>query len=307
MYPEHGRDVASLVQRADIAMYGAKTRGVGHELYDAARDSHSTRRLSLMGELPEAIASDQLVVLYQPKADLRTGRLTGAEALVRWQHPAHGLLTPDLFLPLAEQCGLMPALTRRVLHDALAQLTRWDAAGLRLSVAVNLAMQDLVDIALPDEIARLVREHGVDASRLHLEVTETLVAADPPRVVEVLSRLRELGTTLSLDDFGTGSSSLGFLRMLPVHEVKIDKSFVMGMLEHKQDDAIVRTVIQLAHDFGLSVVAEGIETAATAGRLERYGCDQGQGYLLGRPMAADELAGLTDEVLHEDGHFVAPR
>jgi diguanylate cyclase (GGDEF)-like protein/PAS domain S-box-containing protein len=294
MYPEHGTDVATLVQRADIAMYCAKDKGLGHAVYDATSNEYSTERLSLMGELPEAIACDQLVVVYQPKVDLRTGEITGAEALVRWNHPVHGMLTPDVFLALVEQTGLMPALTLKVLDRALAQCATWRDHGLQLGIAVNLAAPNLVDIGFPDEVARLLLAHGVDAEALTLEVTETIVAADPPRVIDVMTRLRDLGMTLSLDDFGTGSSSLSFLRRLPVQELKIDKSFVLGMTDHPQDAAIVRTITQLAHDLGIAVVAEGIETPDVYERLRRYGCDAGQGFHLGRPMHADALTRLAD-------------
>ncbi|QEC46449.1 EAL domain-containing protein [Baekduia soli] len=293
MYPEHAPNLTALVQRADIAMYCAKSEGLGHSVYDPARDSSSTQRLALMGELPEAIESDELVVLYQPLIDFRSGAIAGAEALVRWQHPVHGLLGPDVLLPLVEQSGLMSLLTGRVLDRALAQRAAWSAAGLDLDVAVNLAAPNLIDIGFAAAVDALLREHGVPPRALTLEVTETIVAADPPRVIGVMGQLHALGVRLSLDDFGTGSSSLSFLRRLPVQELKIDKSFVLGMDGHAHDGAIVRMITRLGHDLGVSVVAEGIETAAVYEHLRAGGCDRGQGFLLGRPVPADELARLA--------------
>ncbi|HEY4096112.1 MAG TPA: diguanylate cyclase, partial [Baekduia sp.] len=212
VYPEHAPDVETLMQRADVAMYLAKSHGVGHEVYATARDGHSKERLSLIGELPAAIAGDAIVVYYQPQLDLATAQITGAEALVRWEHPEHGLLPPASFLALAEHAGLMRALTLRVLDQALEQCARWYADGLRLDVAVNLSAPDLMDRALPAEVGERLARWGVDPACLRLEITETIISADPDRVIEVMAALRALGVTLSLDDFGTGSSSLAYLR-----------------------------------------------------------------------------------------------
>lgn len=293
MYPDNAPDLSTLVQRADIAMYCAKADGVGHAVYDVTRDDSSTERLTLMAELPAAMAGDQLVVLYQPKVDLATGHVCGAEALVRWEHPTRGTLTPDVFLPLLERAGLMPALTLEVLERSLVQCGRWAADGLDLGIAVNLAAANLVDLTFPDRVDQLLCRHDVAASALTLEVTETIVGGDSPQVIDVLRRLRDIGVKLSLDDFGTGTSSLSFLRRLPVNELKIDKSFVLGMAEHAQDRAIVRTITQLAHDLGVLVVAEGIETPAVRDLLRADGCDRGQGFLIGRPMPADDLTRLV--------------
>ena len=239
MFPEHGRDVETLMQRADIAMYSAKARGVGHEVYSASRDGHSRARLALIGELPDAIESGQIVVHYQPKFDLESGEIAGAEALVRWDHPQFGLLGPGAFLPLAEQTGLMRPLTLRVLDDALAQCARWRDEGLMLPVAVNLGAPNLLDLGLPGDVHELLAKWDVGPSMLQLEITETIVAADPVRVIEIMQRLGELGISLSLDDFGTGSSSLAYLRELPVQELKIDKSFILGMDEDAEAAMIV--------------------------------------------------------------------
>ena len=293
MFPDHGRDVESLMQRADIAMYSAKARGVGHEVYSASRDGHSRARLALIGELPEAIESGQIVVHYQPKFNLATGTIEGAEALVRWEHPQFGLLGPGAFLPLAEQTGLMRPLTLRVLDDALAQCARWRDDGLTISVAVNLGAPNLLDLGLPQDVSALLDKYDVEPSLLHLEITETIVAADPVRVIEIMNALGALGIELSLDDFGTGSSSLAYLRELPVQELKIDKSFILGMDEDEEAATIVRTVVDLAHNLGLRAVAEGIETDEAYRLLAASGCDYGQGFLMGRPMPAAELSELA--------------
>ena len=293
MFPDHGRDVESLMQRADIAMYSAKSRGVGYEVYSASRDGHSRARLALIGELPEAIESGQIVVHYQPKFDLQTGTIGGAEALVRWEHPQFGLLGPGAFLPLAEQTGLMRPLTLRVLDDALAQCARWLESGLRLPVAVNLGAPNLLDLGLPVDVKALLEKWDLHPSMLQLEITETIVAADPVRVIEIMNKLGELGIELSLDDFGTGSSSLAYLRELPVQELKIDKSFILGMDEDAEAATIVQTIVDLAHNLGLRAVGEGIETEEAYRLLAECGCDYGQGFLMGRPMPAAELAELA--------------
>jgi diguanylate cyclase (GGDEF)-like protein/PAS domain S-box-containing protein len=289
MFPEHGRDVETLMQRADIAMYSAKARGVGHEVYTASRDGHSRARLALIGELPDAIDSGQIIVHYQPKFDLATGEIAGAEALVRWDHPQFGLLGPGAFLPLAEQTGLMRPLTLRVLDDALAQCARWRDEGLSLGVAVNLGAPNLLDLGLPGDVSQLLTKWDVSPAMLQLEITETIVAADPVRVIEIMNRLGDLGISLSLDDFGTGSSSLAYLRELPVQELKIDKSFILGMDEDDEAAMIVRTIVELAHNLGLRAVGEGIETEEARTLLADSGCDYGQGFLMGRPMPAAEL------------------
>ena len=291
MFPEHGRDVETLMQRADIAMYSAKSRGVGHEVYSASRDGHSRARLALIGELPNAIQTGQVVVHYQPKFDLETGEVCGAEALVRWDHPQFGLLGPGAFLPLAEQTGLMRPLTLRVLEDALAQCARWrDEDGLNMPVAVNLGAPNLLDLGLPVDVHELLAKYDVDPGMLQLEITETIVAADPVRVIEIMQRLGELGIALSLDDFGTGSSSLAYLRQLPVQELKIDKSFILGIDEDAEAATIVQTIVELAHNLGLRAVGEGIETEEAYRLLAASGCDYGQGFLMGRPMPAAELS-----------------
>jgi diguanylate cyclase (GGDEF)-like protein len=290
LYPDHGTTVGTLLQRADVAMYEAKRGRRGVVTYDAGRDPYSADRLGLVGELRRAIAADELVLHYQPKVALGTAAVTGVEALVRWQHPAHGLLAPDQFVPLAERTGVIADLTRWVVDTALAQHRAWRDEGLDLPVAVNLAAANVVDVALPDVIASLLARHEVAGDRLECEISEHTVMADPVRAAEVLARLRFLGIRLSLDDFGTGHSSLAYLKRLPLDEVKIDRSFVAGMASDENDAVIVRSTIDLARNLGLAVVAEGVETAEVMRGLARLRCDEAQGFHVSRPLPAEQLA-----------------
>ena len=293
LYPEHGRDPASLLQKADVAMYAAKGGQSGYELYSPETDRYSPRRLALVGELRSAASRGQLRVHYQPKSDLRSGRVTGLEALLRWEHPTHGWIAPDEFIPMAEQTGSIRALTSFVLEEALVQCGNWRRAGLNLGMAVNLSVRSLLDTELPDEVARLLEETGVPPHLLTLELTESSVMADTMRTAEVLSRLSFLGVQLSIDDYGTGYSSLSHLRGLPVDEMKIDKSFVVRLGSDGSDDVIVRSTVDLGHNLGLRVVAEGVEDERSWQRLRDLGCDTAQGYFLSRPLPADEVEVLV--------------
>jgi diguanylate cyclase (GGDEF)-like protein/PAS domain S-box-containing protein len=296
IHPDHGNGAEILLQRAEVAMYASKRARSGYAVYVADADQHSRERLALLGELPRALASNELVVHFQPKFDLQSGALAGAEALVRWQHPVHGLLYPDAFLSLAEQTGLMQLITLRVLDEALRQCAAWRAQGILIPVAVNLSARDLMDAELPDRVERLLHRWNVEPSELQLELTERIVTSDPAHLGEVLAGLRAKGVELSLDDFGTGSSSLSRLRELPVTELKIDKSFVFAMSRgDPRDIALVRTILTLAHDLGLRVLAEGIESDLDRQRLTAWGCDQGQGFALARPMAAQQLTELAQQ------------
>ncbi|HET7487597.1 MAG TPA: EAL domain-containing protein [Acidimicrobiales bacterium] len=290
LHPDHGTDAATLLQRADVAMYSAKATGRGYEVYDAGSDRYSPRRLALVGELRSAAAGGQMRLHYQPKLDVRSGRVTGVEALLRWEHPIHGMVPPDEFIPIAEQTGSIRALTTFVLEEALAQITDWRGQGLDLDVAVNLSVRSLLDTELPDEIGRHLEDAGVHPSRLILELTESSVMTDPARTGDVLDRLHALGVRLSIDDYGTGYSSLSYLRRLPVHEMKIDKSFVRTLGAERHDDVIVRSTVDLGHNLGLQVVAEGVEDEASWARLAALGCDSAQGYWLSRPVPADAVA-----------------
>jgi diguanylate cyclase (GGDEF)-like protein len=289
LYPEHGQDVNILMQRADIAMYVAKEAHTGYEMYAVERDRHSAKRLTLLGELRKAIDDGQFVLHYQPIAEMKTGRIGGVEALVRWQHPRHGLMMPDEFIPLAEHTGLIKPLTMYVLHQALRQCRTWHQAGLKLSVAVNLSVRNLQDEEFPEQVGRLLREHEMEPSWLELEITESAIVVDPIRALGVLGRLGTMGVGLSLDDFGTGYSSLAYLRRLPVTEIKIDKSFILNMSVDENDAVIVRSTIELARNLGLQVVAEGVESEEMWRRLASLGCDHAQGDYLSAPVPAEDL------------------
>jgi diguanylate cyclase (GGDEF)-like protein len=291
-YPEHGEDVDALLQHADVAMYVAKDAHAGTAVYDVELDTSDAARLALAGELRRAIERGELVVHYQPKAELTTGRIVGVEALVRWQHPERGLLSSDQFVPLAEHTGLIKPLSLYVVAAALKQCRAWNDAGLELGVAVNLTIPDLLDLELPDRIAALLQETGVPPGRLELEITESTILADPFRVRQVLTRLNEMGLRLAIDDFGTGYSSLAYLKRLPVQTIKIDRSFVTGMCDDPSDATIVRSTIDLGRNLGLAIVAEGVETRETWNALRGLGCSLAQGYLIGRAVPADELERL---------------
>src|SRR3569623_842135 len=289
-FPDHGRDGTALMKRADVAMYEAKRGKTGCSVYDPAKDQHSLRNLSLMGELKSAIEEDQLVLYYQPKVNMQTGRVSGVEALVRWQHPEHGLMYPDDFIPLAEQAGLIKQVTLWVLQRALALNNEWTEIGVDLSMAVNLSARNLQDNTFPDEVGEVLRGcQSSQLTRLRFEITETAMMADPARAAEILNALGAMGIRLSIDDFGTGYSSLAYLKQLPVAELKIDKSFVSGMSLDENDATIVRSTIDLAHNIGLRVVAEGVENKRTYEMLGELGCDAVQGYYISRPVAPQEL------------------
>jgi diguanylate cyclase (GGDEF)-like protein len=284
LYPEHGTSIGRLLQRADVAMYDAKRGRRGVATYTADRDPYSADRLGLLAELRAAIERDELVLHYQPKVSLENGVLVGLEALVRWQHPTRGLLFPDAFIPLAVRTGAVADLTRWVVDRALAECRALD-----VPVAVNLAAANIVDVTLPAAIGAALERHDVPAERLVCEISEHTVMADPVRATAVLAGLRDLGVGLSLDDFGTGHSSLSYLKRLPLDEVKIDRSFVAGMTDDENDAVIVRSTIDLARNLGLRVVAEGVETAEIMDALRELRCDVAQGYFISRPMELQAL------------------
>jgi diguanylate cyclase (GGDEF)-like protein/PAS domain S-box-containing protein len=289
-YPDHATDANQLLQRADVAMYAAKATHAGYTVYDPTLDQHNPRRLGLLGQLRRALAAGELVVYYQPKADARSARILGVEALVRWQHPEHGLLGPGEFIPLAETTGLIRPLTSYVLQVALRQCRTWLDAGRDLSVAVNLSTRCLLDLTLPDQITQLLEDTAVTPDRLVLEITESAIMTDPTRALEILNRLHTLGVRLAIDDFGTGYSSMAYLKSLPVDELKVDRSFVKHLRDNQNDAVIVRSTVDLGHNLGLRVVAEGVEDQATWQELATLGCDTVQGYYLAKPMPAAELA-----------------
>jgi diguanylate cyclase (GGDEF)-like protein len=289
--PEHGGDRATLLQRADVAMYQAKTSGTGVEVYDPARDHHTTRRLVLVNELHRALDTSALKLYYQPKAEMASNRVIGVEALLRWTHELYGVIHPEEFVSLAEQCGLIHSITRWVLHTGLTQLGSWRQEGLDLTLAVNLSARNLLEADLVGDIASLLVDSGVPPERLTLELTESSIIGDRIESLAVLDALAALGIQLSIDDFGTGYSSLSRLRRLPFHELKIDRSFVTTMLANDDDLAIVSSTIGLGRNLGLVVVAEGVEDATTWGRLLQLNCNAAQGYHFSRPLPAEQLEG----------------
>ena len=288
-WPDAASTVGGLLQRADIAMYEAKRERLGTAIYAHADEADLSAPLRLVEELREALTDDQLLLFFQPKIDLQTGNLQGVEALVRWQHPLRGLLPPDQFLPQAERYGLMRRLTDCVLTLALDQLVEWQRAGLETTVAVNISVSNLLDVGLPEQIRTLLAVRNLQPSRLMLEVTETTLMVDPMRAAELLARLQAVGVRVSIDDYGTGYSSLARLRELPVNEIKLDRSFLTGIGRDARAGAIVRSTVELAHSLGLSLVAEGIETEEDETILRGLSCDLGQGYHLARPMPGQNL------------------
>lgn len=293
--PDDASNTSGLLQRADVAMYQAKKQGAGALAYDAAEDPHDVPKLQLLAQLRHAIDRDELLLDYQPKIDLRTGSVCGVEALVRWQHPERGLLPPDTFVPIAEHTALIAPLTDWVLETACRQAALWNAAGLPLAVAVNVSPRSLLNGDVPALVQRVLTLTGLPADLLELEITETAMVVDPHKARSVLLRLRAMGVSVSLDDFGTGFTSLIMLQTLPVTALKIDRAFVTGMLAGRDDSAVAESLIALAGRLGLVVVAEGVENAHVLDRLRSLGCDQAQGFYLARPMPAAAVPACVAE------------
>lgn len=289
LFPEQGADLAVLLRKADMAMYKAKSARTGHHVYRAIDDRQGEKRLRTLEELRSALVDDEFVLHYQPKVHLGSGDVRGVEALVRWQHPARGLLYPDAFLALVEEFGLMHDLTQVVLGKALDQATRWHRSGKPLSVAVNFSASSLVDESLPERIGAMLLLRGLPASALQVEVTEDFLMSDRGRAHDILTRLRGQGIRIAVDDFGTGYSSLAYLRDLPIDQLKLDRSFVAPMTTDARAAALVSSTVVLAHSLGLTMVAEGIEDAESLAALAAFGCDEGQGFFMSRPVPAQDL------------------
>jgi len=289
MFPDHCSDATELVQRADVAMYQAKQDRSGLALYEAERDGTSVRLLTLNGELRKAIDENRLSLSYQPKICSKTGEVLGVEALVRWIHPEQGNIPPDDFIGMAEQSGLIRPLTQWILKTALLQGALWHASGLQIGVSINISARNLLEEELPRMLAGMLRDSGMPAAHVTLEVTESVIMTDPEAALVVITELSDLGVSISIDDFGTGYSSLGYLKKLPAREIKIDRSFVKDMHREKDDAAIVASTIELAHNLGLSVVAEGVETEEIWQLLRDLGCDVGQGYLFSPAQPPDKI------------------
>jgi diguanylate cyclase (GGDEF)-like protein len=288
-YPQHGEHAQDLLQHADVAMYIAKRSQSGYALYDPAKDKHTLSRLAMATDLRQAVEQGQLQLHYQPILSLTTGEVVSVEALLRWHHPQHGQVSPERVIELAEKIGLIGPLTDAVIDQALAQAARWHSQGLPLHLSVNLSMHNLHDSQLADKIGATLRTLGVPGHALTLEMTESAMMSNPPLVMQVLNGLDALGIRIAVDDFGTGFSSLAYLKSLPVDVLKIDKYFVLGLDEDKSDQAIVQATLSLGHNLGLDVVAEGIESREIWDLLHAMGCDHAQGYFMSQPLAPVEL------------------
>ena len=301
--PEHGKDVDTLIQRAEVAMYAAKQKRNGYAIYSRDLDRFSPRRLTLMGELRQALQRDELILYYQPQINLLTKTVHQAEALVRWQHPVHGLLSPNEFIQLAERTGLIKELTNWVLNQSINQIFKWQEKNFPMTLSVNISPSCLLNTELPEIIIGSLGSHNLGESMLTIEITETSIIQDPDLAYEILNRLKNLGADISIDDFGTGYSSMAHLKKLPVSEMKIDKSFVMDMLKNSDDETIVKSIIDLGHNLGLTVVAEGVESIHVAKRLQQLGCDILQGYHFSKPLPPEEFeawhAGYADILISE--------
>ena len=287
LYPDHSLDADTLLQRVNVALHSAKSGQSNIVVYDPQQDQYSPQRLTLMGELRQAIHTNELVMYYQPKLDLHGNRIHSVEALVRWRHPKHGFLSPDEFIPLAERTGLIHPLTVWIIDEAMRQIKQWHENSYNLSIAINLSALLLIDQDLPEMIAGKLAHYQIPVKQLRIEITESAIIADPQRALEVLERISKMGVHISIDDFGTGYSSLAYLSKLAINEIKIDRSFVMQMINNKREEKIVHATINLAHNLDLSVVAEGVEDQQTLERLRKLGCDSVQGYFICRPAPAD--------------------
>jgi len=289
LYPDHGSDYGTLLRHADLAMYASKRCGDPFAIYRPELDKETTDKLFLGEELHQAIEQGNLILHYQPKLDLKSGKIYCAEALVRWQHPKRGLLSSDQFVPLAERTGLIKPLTEWVLQSALQQCRAWIDSGAALQVAINISPTNLQDNQLPGKIHDFLHMFDLPSSALQIEITENAIFSDPLHAMKILEMIDAMGVSISIDDFGTGYSSLAQLMQMPLSEIKIDKSFVFEMTSKKNAAAIVRAAIDLAHNLGLLVVAEGVEKKEMLDQLVELGCDLAQGYYISRPLTQGQL------------------
>ena len=294
-FPRHSQTAAELLRHASIARTESSASKDRFRIYQEGREDEFRRRLRIVNDLPSALRKGEIQVWFQPKVSLPDGAVCGAEALVRWQHPEFGFLLPDDFIAAAEQSGTIVHLTRFVIADSVRQCRAWEDAGHTLQVSLNLSARDLADEYLPYHVLQILKEQNLPAARLTLEVTENSIMENLRHAVTILECLREFGVRISMDDFGTGHSSLAQLRNIPLHELKIDKSFVMSLIDDEHNDAIVKTTVDLAHNLKLSVVAEGVECEATMRRIAAMGCEQVQGYFLSEPLRPEKfLAWVND-------------
>jgi len=287
LYPEHGENAEALMQYADVAMYQAKKSQSGYALYDPVRNTHSVRRLQLMNNLRDAVEQNEIRVHYQPLIEATRQHVVSVEALARWRHPELGDIGPDEFIPMAEQMGLIRTLTMQVLEQALKDRSTWDKQGYHLGISINLSTYCLQDLSLPDEINSLLQNHDVDVADVELEITESAFMRDLSRAGKILDQLHHMRLQMAIDDFGTGFSSLNYLKNLPIDTLKIDKSFIMDMCQNSSDNAIVKTIIELGHNLGCRVVAEGVENQMTLDSLKALEVDVMQGFFYSKPLSAD--------------------
>ena len=307
MFPDHAEDATKLLTCADVAMYTSKQSHAHIALYEPEKDYNSVRHLTLTGQLRQAIEQNQLSFHYQPKIDLKTMQLCGVEALARWHHPRHGFIPPDEFVPQAERTGLIEPLTRWSFETALGQLAAWRDQNLAITMSVNLSARSLQERQLPDRVARMLSDWNVEPSALILEITESAIMVDPETALDVVTRLHDIGVRLSIDDFGTGYSSLAYLKRLPIDELKIDQSFVKHMAVDQNDRVIVRSTIDLAHNLGLKVVAEGIDEEQHVALLSLLGCDVGQGFFISEPLTIEAFSAWLRAAPWEPARDPAPK
>lgn len=299
LYPEHGDDDASLIRYADIAMYDAKGSRGEPCLYDPDADHYTTARLALMTDLRKAIEGDELQLYYQPQVELSTKKVRAVEALTRWVHPVHGSISPEEFISLAESSDLIRLLSEWVLEKAIGQIARWHSQGEDIIVSINLSSRDLLNPGLADMIGQLCEKHQVSPSMLKIEITESVIMSNPEQMIDVLKHPVMSQMNYAIDDFGTGYSSLNYLKKLPIREVKIDKSFVLDMIDNAEDTSIVRSVIELAHNLGHIVIAEGVETEQTLTQLELLGCNVAQGFYFSPAVDAAALPAVIEKIEDE--------
>ena len=299
LYPDLGMDAETLLKNADIAMYKAKRTATEYAVYDIESDNFTINRLELVALVREAVRNEAFQMVYQPKLDLVTGEVTSVEALIRCDHKDVGVIPPDVFIPIAEQIGLMRDLTVQIVRRALLQLKRWEEEGLVLDMSVNISARNLADLAFPSQIRRVLQELRVEPRKLILEITESSMMVDPLTAQRILNELGALGVGLAIDDFGTGYSSLAYLKHIPATEVKIDRSFIKDMLENENDAVIVSATIGMAHNLKVRVVAEGVENDEILQKIREWGCDTAQGYFIARPMLAEQLPGFVRRRFHQ--------
>ncbi len=305
-YPEHGEDASTLMRRADMAMYSAKRSDTVYAFYDASCEEHSETHLSLLSEIKRAIEKDELQLFFQPKVTLNDSSVLSVETLLRWQHPTRGLIPPDEFIPFAERTGAIKLITRWLIGKAIIQARSWVDQGLMIKMSINISARDLLDADFSNFVSERLKEHGAQASMFCMEITESALMEDPVKARRTVDELHQLGLSISIDDYGTGYSSLAYVKNLPVNELKIDREFIKNMIENKEDVAIVRSTIELGHNLGLKVVAEGIEREEEMQMLKDFGCDEAQGYLISKALSVSDMEIWISENRKLPTDFCAP-